>query len=586
MPADDAIDSLTTQQSATTQPPIERRAVGETLPDARSPLLARLYAARGATSTDALDYRLAALPHFSVLAGIDDATDVLETAIDHGHQIVVLGDFDADGATSTALACHALRAFGAQHVSYRLPHRVHDGYGLSPAIVESMGQGLPGDTIVTVDNGITSVAGVEAAHTAGWRVVVLDHHLPGPELPAADAIVNPNQPQGGEILSPLAGVGVTFYTVLALRARRAERTAAAELPRMSDYLDLVAIGTVADCVPMHQINRVLVAQGIRRIQAGRNRPGVTALITAARRSAKTLASSDIGFGIAPRVNAAGRLDDMTVGVVCLLAESPSQARDYAKQLEALNSKRRETQDRMQGEADAAAAEVLAAPDADRPAAHVLYREDWHEGVVGLIAGRLAREWHRPAVAFAPSSDGQAKGSARSIAGINIRDVLAAVDAKQPDLIERFGGHAGAAGLTLATSQIDQFTAALTDTVTAWLTPEIASPAWVTDGELGEADLTLDKAHAFRDGGPWGPGFEEPLFDGVFDCLESRIVGERHIKCRLGLPGSKLRLDAIWFNGDQIILSASQVQLVYRLETNTYNDRERVQLVVVDGWSAG
>ncbi len=566
--------------------PIKRRSVDGPLPDVASPLLARVYAARGATSSEALDYQLKHLPHFSVLAEIDAAVDLLSDAVVHDHRIAVVGDFDADGATSTALARHALGAMGASRVAYRLPHRVHDGYGLSAGIVDALGDAGPGDMIVTVDNGISSFAGVRAAKARGWRVVVLDHHLPGPERPAADAIVNPNQPHGGGQLGELAGVGVTFYVMLALRSRLAKRGRGACLPRMSDYLDLVAIGTVADCVPMRRVNRALVAQGIRRIRAGRNRPGVTALLAAAGRPPKTLAASDIGFGIAPRINAAGRLDDMTVGVGCLLATSPSVARERANQLDTLNAQRRQTQNKMQAQADEAALDSPPAPGEDRPATQVVYRRDWHEGVVGLVAGRLAREWHRPAVAFAPSASGMAKGSARSIAGINVRDALAAVDANQPDLIDRFGGHAGAAGLTVAIDRIEQFREAFDDVIKAALTPAIATPAWITDGELGPNELSLESAIELRDGGPWGPGFEAPVFDGVFECLDARIVGDRHIKLRLANPHSMARLDAIWFNGNPDIMNASRLTLVYQPDVNHYNNRQQLQLVVLDAWGQG
>ncbi|NNC23332.1 single-stranded-DNA-specific exonuclease RecJ [Salinisphaera sp. USBA-960] len=567
------------------QAAIERREVGTALPAIESALLARIYAARGATSDDILNYSLAALPHFRTLAGIDPAAAILETAITAGHRIVVVGDFDADGATSTALACHALRAFGAAYVDYHLPHRVRDGYGLSPGVVETVGMGASGDVIVTVDNGISSVVGVDAARAAGWQVIVLDHHLPGDELPRADAIVNPNQPDGGgATLGVLAGVGVTFYAMLALRARFVERLPANALPRMSDYLDLVAIGTVADCVPMQHVNRVLVAQGIRRIRAGRNRPGVAALIMTAGRQAETLTARDVGFSIGPRLNAAGRLDDMALGVACLLTDSPAEARQRADELGELNNRRRTMQDRMQTEADAAVADVAPAPDTDRPAAQVVYRADWHEGVVGLIAGRLARDWHRPAVAFAPADNGLVKGSARSIDGLNIRDALAAVDAAEPDLIARFGGHAGAAGLSMAVEHIDRFAAAFSAVIESRLTPALASPAWTTDGALAAAERTLATAKAVRDGGPWGIGFEEPQFDGVFDVQIARIVGERHVKLWLRTPGESEVVEAIWFNGDTSVQNAARLQTVYRVDVNHYNARERLQLVIQAAWA--
>jgi single-stranded-DNA-specific exonuclease len=427
-----------------------------------------------------------------------------------------------------------------------------------------------------VDNGIASVARTAAAKAAGCRVLITDHHLPPAELPAADAIVNPNRGDCAFPCKALAGVGVLFYVLLGLRARLrgAGWFANRDEPSLADYLDLVAVGTVADVVPLDYTNRILVAQGLRRIRAGRARPGVYALARAAGRDPARLTATDIGFGLAPRLNAAGRLEDMTLGVDCLLA-SEDDARAAALELEALNAERRERQASMQDQAFAAIEGLD--PGDDLPPGLCLYARDWHEGIVGLVAGRLRERYHRPAVAFAAAGDGGLKGSARSIPGVHIRDVFENLATRHPDLIERFGGHAMAAGLSLPEDRFEAFRDAFADEVARWVTPEMLAGTVVTDGELAPDDFSLETAYTLREGGPWGADFPEPEFDGVFEVLDQRIVGERHLKLRLRPDGGERGLDAIAFNHDRRV--SSSIRAAYRLDVNRYQGVDGVQLVV-------
>jgi len=559
---------------------VERRPeIPEGLATLKSPLLQRLYAGRGVRHAEELEYTLAGLPHFRELRGIDAACALLEDAIDAAHRILVVGDFDADGATSTALVCDALQAMGAARVDHFVPHRARHGYGLSPAVVEAVGKGATGDVIVTVDNGIASIAGVEAAHAAGWRVLVSDHHLPGETLPAADAIVNPNQPGCRFAGKRLAGVGVAFYLMAALRARLARRDPQRALPRMSDYLDLVAVGTVADVVALDHLNRTLVSQGLRRIQRGLARPGIAALIEVAGRDARRLNGADIGFAVGPRLNAAGRLEDMRIGVACLRAPDAVSARTLASELSAINRQRQSVQRRMQSEADQALARLDQAP-AQR-AALVVHSDDWHEGIVGLVASKLRERHGRPVIAFAPGAHGMLKGSARSIEGLHIRDVLAAVDAGNDGLIAQFGGHAQAAGLSLRPETIRDFEHALEAAVAARLTPAMLSPDIVTDGVLADHELTLDTARLLESSGPWGAGFEAPLFHGVFEIVSQRIVGEKHLKLEVRPVGGSTVIEAMRFNHGQMLDSERRYQLVYRLAVNVFRERMTANLIVAD-----
>lgn len=545
------------------------------LPD----LLRRLYAARGITSRDELDYSLTRLPDYAGLRGIETACDLLESALANQQPILIVGDFDVDGATSAALVSDALTAMGAQAVASFIPNRVEHGYGLSPPVVEAIGQAQhePG-LLITADNGISSLDGVAAARAAGWRVIVTDHHLPGPELPAADAIVNPNQPGCGAFGRNLAGVGVAFYLMLALRGRLRQQGRRADLPHMGDYLDLVAIGTVADVVPMDYLNRLLVAQGLRRIHAGRVRPGVAALAAAAGRDCSRLSPADIGFGIAPRLNAAGRLDDMRLGVACLRATQRTQADRMAMQLSALNSERRERQAEMQAEAEAAVARH--ALNGEPPAGLVLFSPQWHQGIVGLVAGRLCERYQRPVIAFAATADGAVlKGSARSTDGVHIRDVLVAMAADTPDLIVRFGGHARAAGLTLAAARLDAFREAFKTAVAQRLTPELLDSQIVTDGTLSDTELDLPTAASLRDAGPWGAGFEPPLFHGEFEVLQSRLLKAQHLKMVVKRKHGERAIDAIAFNHAEPAAPGSILRLVYRLEVNHFRGQDSANLIV-------
>ncbi|WP_353180348.1 single-stranded-DNA-specific exonuclease RecJ [Salinisphaera sp. T5B8] len=557
---------------------VERRAdVAPGLSAIESPLLQRLYAGRGVTTPDELDYGLRGLPHFSGLRGIDRACDLIEHAMQGGHRILIVGDFDADGATSTALVCDVLEAMGAGRVSYFLPHRARHGYGLSPAVVEAVGAGEPGDLIVTVDNGIASMTGVAAAQRAGWRVLVCDHHLPGDTLPAAEAIVNPNQPGCAFVGKALAGVGVAFYLMAAVRARLAAKDANRALPRLSDYLDLVAVGTVADVVRLDHLNRMLVSQGLRRIRRGLARPGIAALIEVAGRDAARLNAADIGFAVGPRLNAAGRLEDMSIGVACLRARDPATAQQKASELAAINRQRQSVQRRMQSEADNALVRLERTP-AERSAL-VVHSHDWHEGIVGLIASRLRERHGRPVVAFAPGAHGLLKGSARSIAGLHIRDALAAVDTRHPGLITQFGGHAQAAGLVLSPDALEGFEQALESAVAERLTAAMLSPDIVTDGSLAAHELDLDTACLLEASGPWGNGFEEPLFHGLFEIVSQRIVGERHLKLEVRHPQAHTTIEAMVFNHADLLETGAVYRLVYRLAVNVFRQRMRANLIV-------
>lgn len=558
-------------------PRIERRGVpSHAFAETLTPLLARIYAARGVTHPDQLDLSLSGLVDFSSLADIDTAAALLEQALDSSWRVLVVGDFDADGATATALAVDGLRAFGVTTVDYLVPDRSRHGYGLSPAIVELALERKP-DLIITVDNGIASVDGVAAARAGGARVLITDHHLPPDQLPAADAIVNPNRRDCRFPCKALAGVGVLFYVLLAFRARlRSQgRFDGQAEPLLADYLDLVAIGTVADVVPLDHTNRILVAQGIKRIRAGRARPGVYALADQAGRDPAFLTATDIGFGLAPRLNAAGRLEQMDRGIDCLLAEDNAAAEQAAQALERLNAQRRDRQADMQ-EAAFAALDKLEDGTDEMPAGLCLHQPDWHEGIVGLVAGRVKERHNRPAVAFASTGDGNLKGSARSIPGVHIRDVLEHMTARQPSLIDRFGGHAMAAGLTLAPERLSEFKTAFADEVARWVTPTMLAGAIVSDGELEPADFSVDTAHRLRESGPWGAQFPEPVFDGAFEVLEQRIVGQHHLKLRLRPDGGP-PVDAIAFNHDTPV--AERVTAAYRLEVNRYRGRESAQLVV-------
>ena len=546
-------------------------------PDQVPPVLRRIYAARGVATFAETQLRLADLLHPDLLGGLDAATTLLADAIRTNRHIVIVGDFDCDGATGTAVGVRGLRMLGAQRVSFQVPHRVLHGYGLTPALVEVM-RPLQPDLIVTVDNGIASHAGVAAAKSLGWDVLITDHHLPGATLPFADAIVNANLVGDLFPSKALAGVGVLFYLLLATRRKMQFD----QQPDLSSLLDLVAVGTVADMVPLDANNRVLVSAGLRRMREGRCQPGLRALADVAGRKLERLNASDIGFSIAPRINAAGRLEDMAIGIECLLTDDPTQAAELAHTLDAINGERRGVQQQMLEQAEQITA---LAGDAVEAAAVCVFDPDWHPGVIGLVASKLKEKLHRPVIAFSPSEpdSDELRGSARSISGFHIRDALAAVDATHPGLIVRFGGHAMAAGMSMQRDRLETFIAAFKSHAEATLDPALLRRELISDGALEADEMTYAMAQTLRDAGPWGQGFPEPLFDGAFDVLTWRVVGERHLKFELAHAG--LRLNAIEFGGWDGTAPPERIRIAYRLEPDDWRDRESVQLVVVHRESA-
>ncbi|MGL4565213.1 MAG: single-stranded-DNA-specific exonuclease RecJ, partial [Halioglobus sp.] len=518
--------------------------------EALHPLLARVYTARGVHTPAGLDLALSRLLPPAQLLNADRAAVLLADAIAAGGALLVIGDFDADGATSTALAVAVLRQFGATRVDYLVPNRFEYGYGLTPEIVELAATRAP-DVIITVDNGISSLEGVAAARERGIATLITDHHLAGRALPAADVIVNPNQP-GCEFPSKhLAGVGVIFYVMLALRAelRRRGWFEQRSEPRLGDFTDLVALGTVADVVPLDHNNRILVAAGLQRIRAGQARPGIQALLDVASRDPRSVVASDLGFAVGPRVNAAGRLDDMSIGIECLLSQESGRAASLAMQLHQLNLDRRVIESGMQEEALRELERLELARESEPPLAMTLYRSGWHQGVIGILASRIKDRLHRPTIAFADGDPGQIKGSARSIPGIHIRDILDAVAVRHPGLISKFGGHAMAAGLSLARDNYEAFARAFVDEVARHAADVELQAVIESDGELAEHEFELELATALRFAGPWGQHFPEPVFDGLFRIVSQRLVGQKHLKLVLFPANGSVLLDAIAFNVD-------------------------------------
>lgn len=567
------------------------------------PLLARVYAARGLEPADLARTRLAHLAA-PMIGGIERACELLNEAIARDLRVCVVGDFDADGATGTAVAVRGLRLLGARNVGYRVPNRAREGYGLSAALVESLAAGDPPDLILTVDNGIASHTGVAAARERGIGVIVTDHHLPGATLPAAEAIVNPllmpapsaQASASGDPatqfaattdaagLRHLAGVGVMFYLLIALRAHRRARGAWADGagPDLSVLLDLVALGTVADLVPLDANNRILVAAGLKRIRAGQCCAGIAALYRAAGRDPKRAVAADLGYALGPRVNAAGRLEDMSLGIECLLCDEEPRAGELAARLSAINAQRQELQSAMVEQGEAMVAQFLARHrDEDLPFGIVLHEPNWHPGVVGLVASKLKERLHRPVVACAPA-DGDAaelRGSARSVPGFHLRDALAEIDAGCPGLIVRFGGHAMAAGMTLPVANLARFAAEF-DAVARRRIDRQALERFVwSDGELDPGDFTPEAAQALRYAGPWGQGFAEPLFDNVFAVESWRVVGERHLKLRLRCDGHAQALDAILFDALDCTPPPSRLRGLFQLDLNEWNGRESLQLLL-------
>ena len=546
------------------------------------PLLHKIYAARGVDSETQLRKELGALLPPSEMKGIGEASRLLASAVQSGSRILIVGDFDADGATSCTLAVLALRAMGATWVDFLVPNRFEYGYGLTPEIVELAGQSSP-DLLITVDNGIASIAGVEAAKAAGYQVIVTDHHLPGDQLPAADAIVNPNQPGCGFPSKALAGVGVIFYVLLATRSVLREQGyfALRPMPNLADFLDLVALGTVADVVPLDSNNRLLVEQGLMRIRAGHCRPGIRALLQVANKPIDRVVASDIGFAIGPRLNAAGRLDDMTIGIACLLEDDQARALSLASVLDDFNRDRRAIETGMQQQANDILDNLLA--DGEMGFSLCLYDASWHQGVVGILASRLKERFHRPTIIFAPGENGDIKGSGRSIPGFHLRDALDQVATLNPGLLAKFGGHAMAAGLSLAAENLNAFCAAFEKVAQRLLKQEDLQATIHSDGELPAADFTLDTAKLLRHGGPWGQAFPEPIFDGEFFLIKQRILGGKHLKCVVSPCSDQATiLDGIAFNIDATawpVAEGSVVRLAYGLDVNHFMGRDNLQLMI-------
>ena len=553
-----------------------------------SPVMASIMATRGVRNEAGLDLSLKQLLPPNGLSHIEEAAELLADAVTAGANVVIVGDFDADGATSSALAVRCLRAFGLNNVSYLVPNRFEYGYGLSPEIVGMAAMRQP-DVIITVDNGISSVDGVHAAQALGMSVLITDHHLPGEEIPTADVIVNPNLPGDRFASKNLAGVGVIFYVMLALRARLRGMGwfthKGMQEPNMSQFLDLVALGTVADVVPLDRNNRILVQQGMQRIRQGLACPGINALLTVGNRNPLRLSSADLGFAVGPRLNAAGRLDDMSVGIEALLCDDQDKAMALALQLDELNRERKQVEQSMQQDALAIVENLqvqVSEKDAVSPSMYILHDDSWHQGVVGLVASRIKDKTNRPVLALAPGDgEGEWKGSARSVEGIHIRDLLARVDALHPNLMSKFGGHAMAAGLSVSSPKLPELIQALATVADEFTQGKDWSQVIWTDGSLAANDLTMQLAEELRQSSPWGQGFPEPLFDGEFNVIEARAVGEVHAKLRLQPIDGQQLLEGICFGylNSNPELPSGKIRAAYKLDVNEYRDRLNLQLMI-------
>jgi len=573
-----------------TTPTIRRRTAGisPALQAAAIPeVLKRVYASRGVQNPADLALTLDQLTPPTSLKGIQEAAELLADAIEGEARVLIVGDFDADGATSCAMAVSVLRQMGLSEVAYLVPNRFEFGYGLTPEIVEMAARQAP-DLLITVDNGISSIEGVAAAQGLGISVLITDHHLPGNTLPTADVIVNPNQPGCAFPSKSLAGVGVMFYVLTALRATLRQRNWFAdrgiEPPNLGDALDLVALGTVADVVPLDHNNRILVAAGLARIRSGRARPGIEALFEVAGRDHRAATAGDLGFVVGPRLNAAGRLDDMSIGIECLLSESTQTARQHAQALHNLNRERRDIEQSMQQDA-LAKLEALDLSGGQLPYAMTLYDPSWHQGVIGILASRIRERVYRPTLVFADADEGMLKGSGRSIAGLHLRDVLDQVATRHPGLLEKFGGHAMAAGLSLAKADLDTFREALNSVVAETLSHQSPERIQDSDGALAAGEMNVELAEQLSAGGPWGQQFPEPLFDGRFSVKRHRIVGEKHLKLSLESDGKEI--EAIAFNVDAeqwLAQPLESIGALYRLDINDYRGDRTVQLVIDSFWA--
>ncbi|WP_070962281.1 single-stranded-DNA-specific exonuclease RecJ [Vibrio sonorensis] len=553
------------------------------------PLLKRIYLSRGICELGQLEKSARALHSYQMLGGIAQAVDLLFKAIQNHQRIIVVGDFDADGATSSALSVLALRMLGCNNVDYLVPNRFEDGYGLSPDVVDQA-LAINAELIMTVDNGVSSIEGVRYAKEQGLTVLVTDHHLPGNELPIADAIVNPNLDTCAFPSKSLAGVGVAFYLMMALCVHMRNtgwfKNQGMSEPKLMELIDLVALGTVADVVPLDENNRILVHQGLQRIRAGKARPGIQALIEVAKRDAKRLVASDFGFALGPRINAAGRLDDMSFGVELLMSNNIHAARRMASELDGLNHTRKEIEEGMKQEAMAFCERLQLGADSELPYGLALFQRDWHQGVIGILASRIKEQFHRPVIAFADGGDGLIKGSCRSIPGLHMRDTLDLIDTQNPGLIKKFGGHAMAAGLTIEEGEYENFSRLFDESVRKQLDEAALKGVILSDGELQPEEFSMHVAELLRNGGPWGQAFPEPVFDGEFKVLHQKLVGEKHLKLMVeplfkGHP-TNIMIDGIAFNVDLRRwpdASVKKVRLAYKLDINEFRGNQSLQLMI-------
>ncbi|MHA2848640.1 single-stranded-DNA-specific exonuclease RecJ [Vibrio harveyi] len=559
------------------------------LPDSIPPILKRIYINRGITDVAQLETSARGLHSYQQLGGIDQAVELLFQAINEQKRIIVVGDFDADGATSSALSVLALRMLGSNNVDYLVPNRFEDGYGLSPEVVDQALE-LGAEMIMTVDNGVSSIEGVRYAKENGITVLVTDHHLPGQELPNVDAMVNPNLDSCAFPSKALAGVGVAFYLMMALCVYMRKQNWFAQQgmqePKLMGLIDLVALGTVADVVPLDENNRILVHQGLQRIRAGKARPGIQALIEVAKRDARRLVASDFGFALGPRINAAGRLDDMSFGVELLMCNNIHAARRMASELDGLNQTRKEIEEGMKQEAMAFCERLQFGENSELPYGLALFQRDWHQGVIGILASRIKEKFHRPVIAFANGGEGTIKGSCRSIPGLHMRDALDFIDTQNPGLIIKFGGHAMAAGLTIKEQDFERFSRLFDEVVKKELDEAALKGVVMSDGELKPEEFSMNVAEQLRSGGPFGQAFPEPIFDGEFKVLHQKLVGEKHLKLMLeplfkGHP-TNVMIDGIAFNVDLRRwpdASVKTVRLAYKLDVNEFRGNQSLQLMI-------